>query len=191
MKRLPPAKRNQLIGVILATVGLISLVYFLLINPQNQKNRDLGNKIVSETSRLELYKTGIKQMEATAEALANLNQQLNHAEEDIASGDLYAWSYDNVRRFKAGYHVDIPAPGQPTTPAECDLLGGFPYKQIRFSLNGTAYYHDLGKFVSDFENKFPHCRVLNLTAEPAGGGVGGGERLSFRMDIVALVKPNI
>ena len=54
----------------------------------------------------------------------------------------------------------------------------------------AAYYHDLGKFVSDLENKFPHCRVLNLSADPVAGGVSGGERLNFRMDMVALVKPN-
>lgn len=189
MKRLPAAKRNQLIVVILATVGLIALVYFLLIHPQNEKNIDLGTNIAKETIQLQQIKTAIKQMEATATALADLTQQLNHAEEDVASGDLFAWTYDTIRRFKATYHVDIPSPGQPSL-SECDLLGNFPYKQIRFSLTGTAYYHDLGKFVSDFENKFPHCRVLNLTADPVGNGANGGERLNFRVDIVALVKPN-
>jgi hypothetical protein len=32
--------------------------------------------------------------------------------------------------------------------------------------------------------------VLNLTADPVGNGANGGERLNFRVDIVALVKPN-
>jgi hypothetical protein len=113
---------------------------------------------------------------------------LGRAEEDVASGDLYAWTVDTFRRFKAAYHVDIPTVGQPSQ-SDCDLIGDFPYKQIRFSLTGTAYYHDLGKFVADFENKFPHCRVLNLTADPSVGGPTSGEKLNFRMDIVALVKP--
>lgn len=189
MKRLSPAKRNQLIVVILATIGLISLVYFLLINPQNGKNHALASSIGHETAQLQLYKTAIKQMEATKSALDDLTQQLNHAEEDVASGDLSAWTYDTIRRFKAGYHVDIPSIGLPVQN-DCDLIANFPYRQIRFSLTGTAYYHDLGKFVSDFENKFPHCRVLNLSADPAGNGPAGGERLNFRMDVVALVKPN-
>ena len=189
MKRLPPAKRNHLIGVVLATIGLISLVYFLLINPQNEKNRVVAASIGHETAQLQQYKAAIKQMEATKSALAELTQQLNRAEEDVASGDLYAWTYDTIRRFKAGYHVDIPTIGQPAT-GECDLIGNFPYKQFRFSLSGTAYYHDLGKFVSDFENKFPHCRVLNLAADPLGSSPAAGERLSFRLDIIALVKPN-
>src|ERR1017187_7620904 len=189
MKRLPPAKRNQLIGVILGTIGLICAVYFLLIQPQNEKNDRLGNNIHKAQAQLQEVKNTIKQKEATQSALDNLTLQLNRAEEDVASGDLYQWTYDTLRRFKANYHVEIANPGQPTQ-GDCDLIGNFPYKQIRFSLTGTAYYHDLGKLVCDFENKFPHCRVLNLSADPVGNGANGGERLNFRVDIVALVKPN-
>lgn len=189
MKRLPPAKRNQLIGVIVATLGLICLVYFILISPQNEKNHDLAEKIGQETTRLAQYKAAITNMDATTSALADLNQQLADAEGDIASGDLYAWSYDKIRAFKAGYRVDIPNIGQPSQ-GECDLMGNFPYKQISFSLSGTGYYHDLGKFVSDFENKFTHCRVVNLQADPVGENTVAGEKLNFRMQIIALVKPN-
>jgi len=186
--KLPPAKRNQLIGVVAGTVALICAVYFLLIQQQNDKNQRLGKEIVKTGDQLQQIKTTIRQKEATAAVLANLTQQLAHAEEDVASGDLYAWTYDTIRRFKAAYHVDIPTLGQPQQ-SDCDLIADFPYKQIKFSLTGTAYYHDLGKFVADFENKFPHCRVLNLSADPVAGGASGGERLNFRMDIVALIKP--
>jgi hypothetical protein len=189
MKRLPPAKRNQLIGVIVATLGLMCAVYFLLISPQNAKNRELGVKIGEETKRLQSYESAIQQMAATKNAMDDLNQQLTHEEEDVASGDLYAWTYDKIRAFKASYHVDIPNIGQPSQ-GDCDLIGDFPYKQIRFSLTGTAYYHDLGKFIADFENKFAHCRVVNLTANPASESPSGGEKLNFRMDVVALVKSN-
>jgi hypothetical protein len=189
MKRLPPAKRNQLIGVIVGTLGLICAVYFLLILPQNEKNQDLAVKIGQENQKLEQYKAAILQLGATTNALADLGQQLNQSERDIASGDLYQWTYDTMRRFKATYKVEIPTIGQPSL-GDCDLIGNFPYRQIRFTLAGTAYYHDLGKFISDFENKFTHCRVVNLSAEPVNDNVAGGERLNFRLDIIALVKPN-
>jgi Tfp pilus assembly protein PilO len=189
MKRLPPAKRNQLIIVTIATAGLIGLVYFMLIGPQKQQNAQLGENIKSEQAHLQQIKTVIKQMEATTNSLANLTQQLSQTEADIASGDLYAWTYDTIRQFKSPYHVDIPSVGQPT-PGDCDLIANFPYQQIKFSLNGTGYYHDLGKFIADFENKFPHCRVLNLQTEPTTDTATGGEKLNFRMDVIALVKPN-
>jgi len=138
MKRLPPAKRNQLIGVILATAGLICLVYFLLIKPQQDANADLGRRIGEETRKFNNYKNTISQLKASTNALCELAQQLDQAEADVANGDLYAWTYDTIRRFKAGYRVEIPTPGQPSQ-GDCELISNFPYKQIRFSLNGTAY----------------------------------------------------
>lgn len=186
MKRLPPNKRNQLIGVVIATIGLICLVYFLLISPEKGRIHDLNKQLDKETHRLQDYKLAIKQMDTTTSEVTDATQRLNQAEDDLASGDLYAWTVETIRRFKIGYHrVDISTIGQPTE-GDCELISGFPYKQIRFTLTGSAYYHDMGKFIADFENTFPHCQVLNLTADPSGTG----EKLNFRIDIVALVKPN-
>jgi len=191
MKRLPPAKRNQLIGVLVGTVGLICVVYFVLISAQKRNNFALAIKIRDANAQLEQYKAAGLQKTNTASELAALNQQLDVAETDVASGDLYAWTVDKLRAFKAPYKdkLEIPIVGQPYQ-SECDLIGDFPYKQIRFTLTGTAFYHDLGRFITDFENKFIHCRVVNLGLSPATDSPNGGEKLSFRVDVVALVKPN-
>ena len=46
------------------------------------------------------------------------------------------------------------------------------------------------KDFSDFENQFPYIRVMNLSLEPASSLVSSEkERLAFRMEIAALVKP--
>ena len=70
-------------------------------------------------------------------------------------------------------------------------LAKFPYKQVTLQVAGTAHYHDLGKFLADFENEFPHIRLVNLDIQvnpsPAAGDV---EKLVFKVDIVTLVKPN-
>jgi hypothetical protein len=115
--------------------------------------------------------------------------QLRKSEADIASGDIYAWIYDTIRRFKTGYNLNIPTVSQPAI-GEVDLIPNFPYKQLKLSLVGTGYYHDLGKFVADFENNFPHMRLVNLSIQTASDPNGASEQLSFRMDVVALVKPN-
>src|ERR1700684_3524888 len=101
MKRLPAAKRNQLIGVILGTVALICAVYLLLISPQNKKNADLAIQIHQASDRLFKYEKIIKEKDATTRELADLKVQLDGQEKDIASGDLYAWSVDKIRTFKA------------------------------------------------------------------------------------------
>lgn len=189
MKRLSPDKRNKLVLVIVATLAVIGLIYFFLIAPQKEQNRKLAAETAAKQTKLQLIKTSIKQGDATAAKVGEITQQLSRAEEDTATGDLYAWTYDSIRRFKAAYHVDIANPGQPTL-GECDLIGNLPYKQIKFQITGTGYYHDIGKFVADLENKFPHLRVINLTMDAGGAAEGTSEKLSFRMEIAALVKPN-
>ncbi|MCF7707890.1 MAG: hypothetical protein K9N52_03205 [Verrucomicrobia bacterium] len=60
-----------------------------------------------------------------------------------------------------------------------------------FTIRGNAFYHDLGRFIADFENTFRFMRIENLSITPGGGTETSsqGERLSFTMDIAALVKP--
>ena len=190
MKRLPPAKRNQLIMVVFATMAIISVVYFLLISPQYIKNNQLANETKAAKVKLEQYRATIKLADETATKVADCAFRLGRAEEDIATGDIYAWTYDAIRRFKANYQVDIPSISQPTA-GDVEMIADFPYKQVKVTLNGVAHYHDLGKFVADFENTFPHMRLLNLQVEPATAPPGSvPERLSFRMDVATLVRPN-
>jgi Tfp pilus assembly protein PilO len=187
MKRLPTAKRNQLIMVIIATMVTVSVIYYCLISPQKDKNSLLGTRIREQQERLQTIKKAIKETDTITTDLADLTLQLNRAEQDVASGDVNAWTYDTIRRFKANYHVDIPSIAQPTV-TDVDVLASFPYRQAKITLNGSAFFHDLGKFVSDFENNFPHMRMINLIIEPSQGS--GTEKLSFRMEVITLVKPN-
>src|ERR1035438_2962631 len=61
---------------------------------------------------------------------------------------------------------------------------------INRAINGTVYYHDLGKFIADFENSFPHSRMVRLVVEPAASTDSHSEKLSFKMEIITLMKPN-
>jgi len=188
MKRLPPDKRNKLIMVIAATLGALALVYLLLIAPQNEQNRALATTINGEMLKEQQLKKLIKEADATAAAAADITLLLNKAEEDTASGDAVAWAYDTMRQFRVNRHIDIVSMGQPVLSDE-DLIPDFPYKQIKFLVVGTGYYHDLGKFIADLENKYPHMRVLNITIDVFAGAEATSEKLSFRFQIAALVKP--
>ena len=182
-------KRTQFILVILGTLAVLGLIGFFLIRPQYQNLSRIHTTAIDEQDRLQKIKDTISKAGNTTTQLSNAVLNLSHAEEDMAFGDNYAWTYDTIRKFKASYRVDIPTIGQPT-PGDVDVLPNFPFKQIRVTVNGTAYYHDLGKFIADFENAYPHIRIVNLAIEPVNSIEPGNEKLSFRMDIVALVKPN-
>ena len=189
MKRLSKEKRNQLIIVAFLTVAVLGLLYFGVIQPQYKSLSTIARAQKTADSRLQDIRHTITNADVTAIQLTDSAAALVRSEKDMASGDLYSWTYDTIRHFKQQYKVEIPEVGHPTT-GEMDLLPSFPYKQIRFTINGTAYYHDLGKFIADFENNFPYARVVNLVAEPMPGAEVNSEKLSFRMDIVALLKPN-
>ena len=190
MKRLPPAKRNQLIAVVIAALGLVGAIYFLLIEPQYDKNKQIARDTVAARVELQKTKELISKRDVTAIALSQVMLQLAHAEEDIAVGDIYSWTFDTIRQFKAKYPLDIPSVGQPSIGV-VDVIGDMPYKQVKVVVAGSGYYHDIGKFITDFENNFPHIRVANLILDPIAASPGTTmEKLNFRMEIVALVKPN-
>ena len=174
---------------ILCTLALISLVYFFLVSPQNEQNRKLAAETKNKQAQADNIKKLIKQADETKLKADEISVQLSRAETDIASGDVFAWTYDTIRRFKTGYNnLTIPNIGQ-STQSEVDLIPNFPYKQVKFSIAGTGYYHDIGKFISDLENRFPHMRVANVMMEPFYGPESSPEKLSFQIEIMALVKP--
>jgi Tfp pilus assembly protein PilO len=187
---IPKEKRNQLLLVAIITVAVMVLIGLTFINPQLQTLSKIKANKRAAQAKLQQINDTIKHMDAAESELAAVSNALSHAEEDMASGDIYSWTYDTIRRFKVPYQVDIPQIGQPEL-SDVDLLPNFPYKQVKFTVNGTAYYHDFGKFIAAFENTFPHIRIVNLTMDPIPSGPDGStEKLSFRMDIVALIKSN-
>lgn len=187
MKRISREKRNHLVIVGCITAVTLGLIYFFLIQPQYDSLTNIARAKKAAESKLASIKSTITSSGTMSNDVSETSTALSHSEEeDMASGDLYSWTYDTLRRFKQPYRVEIPDIGHPTTE-QMDLLPSFPYKQIRFTINGTAYYHDLGKFIADLENNFPHARVVHLVIE-SSPGTENNEKLSFRMDIIALVK---
>ncbi len=177
-------KRNQLFMALGGTVVLIAGIAYGVIRPQYAKLSTIRKQTADTQAQLKTFEKAIQELDATTNELATVSEKLSSAEQDMASGDIYAWTVDTMRHFKTGYKVDVPEIGQPSV-GDVDIMPQFPYKQLKFSVRGTGYYHDIGKFIADLENKFPHMRVVNLTLEPVGNDT---EKLWFRMDIVALVK---
>ena len=184
--KLSKDKRNHLILAIACALAAIALMWTELIQPRyaalaravaNQKNAQ---------EKLESIQNEIRHADTIVTEMSNVTQTLSDAESDMASGDLYSWTYNTMRVFKAQYPVAIPQIGHPEV-SPVDLLPSFPFKQVKFAVTGTAYYHDLGRFIADFENTYPHIRVANLQVQPGDAG-DGAEKLSFRMEVIALVK---
>jgi hypothetical protein len=189
MNKLTKEKRDHLILVGVGTLLLVGLIIYGLIRPQYAAISRIRTQTNKASDEVQNKKETIKTANTASNELAELTGKLGDAESDLVTGDPAVWIYDTIRNFKAKYKVDISV-NSLLSIGPVDLLGHFPYKQLKVTVNGTAYYHDLGKFIADFENKYPHVRVVNLMLDPAGGTGDESEKLSFRMDIIALTNPN-
>jgi Tfp pilus assembly protein PilO len=191
LRKLPKEKRDKLIMVVLGTLVLVAALYFLLINRQNRNLAQLAHKKTTLQASQRRVLDAIHRAGEIETDLAAARKALTEAEADIASGDLYAWVVNWLRQFKSGYKVEIPQINPLGPVTDVNLVPNFPYKQTLLTVTGTTHFHDLGRFLADLENQFPHVRILNLTLDAnAPSSSADPELLSFRMDIVTLVKPN-
>jgi hypothetical protein len=193
MNRISKTKRNQLLltGVVIAAV--IAGLWFTLIKAQQDKVTAIGREREAAEKKLAMVTRALGDADKLEAAVGEASARLGKLETGMASGDLYSWAINTLRRFKQPYaKIEIPQFSQIDGPKPTSMLASFPYQQASLAIGGTAQFHDFGRFIADFENAFPYVRVQNLQLEPlpaASAGDQDKEKLSFRMDIIALVKP--
>jgi len=192
LRKLPKDKRNKLVLVVLVTLMAIAGLYFTLIRRQLEGLADLARQEAAATDKLQRVVDTIRHADHVATELDEARTSLEAAEVDVASGDLYAWIINSLRNFNVSpYRVNIPQFSQLGPPVDVSLLPKFPYKQATLTVAGTARYHNLGQFLTDFENQFPHVRLCNLSLDATAPSLTAEpESLSFKLDIITLVKLN-
>jgi hypothetical protein len=191
MKKLSPDKRTKLLLVVSLTLVVMAGLWFGLINPQNQKLRSMADRKAASARKLQQVTTAVENGPAVRAQLEKEAGALDKLEEKMASGDLNSWAFNTIRQFKTPYKIEIPQFGRIDGPKDSNFIPKFPYKEGSLTVAGTADFFELGRFISDFENEFPYFRIANLSLEPATGAASTEpERLAFKMEIIALVKPN-
>jgi Tfp pilus assembly protein PilO len=187
MKKLPKEKRNQVILVWIMTLAVIVGWAFMVLDYQLKGRLNAKDTLDKRMEQFADMTNQLAQADAIQKKADEAGYSLDLIESKMANADdTFTWALNTLRDFTKNRQVEIPQISQPTT-VENTLLPEFPYKQATLTVAGTAFYHDLGLFVADFENQFPHARVTNLDIQP---NMGGNEKLSFRMDIIFLVKPS-
>jgi hypothetical protein len=191
LRKLPKEKSNKLVLVALITLIAVTGLYFGLIRRQHESLANLAQRKADAATKLKAVLDSIHRADCIKTELEDARNSLTAAEKDVASGDLYAWVINSLRQFKAPYKVEIPQFSQLGTPVDVNLLPRFPYKQATLTVAGTAHFHELGQFLADFENQFPHVRLCNLSLDVNAPSLTvEPETLSFKVDIVTLVKLN-
>ena len=189
MSKISKEKQKQLALVVISSVAILgSLGYFLIKGGYDKLAVLDQKKIVTSEKLLQMHDTTKRSKEV--EKIFNVTQEsLAEKENGMATGDLYSWMFTSIRRFQKGYRVEIPQIS-PVATSEVNLLPKFPYQQATVSIGGSAHYHELGRFIADFENAYPYMRISNLTLELNSALTPGDfEKLAFKLEITSLVKP--
>ena len=192
MKNLPKEKRDRLIMVAAGTLVAVIALWFGLINAQHHVLDRVAKETSEQQSKVDNALRLVSSVADIHKKLEVSSAELKSIEDTMASGDMYSWVILTVNKFRADRKVEIPQFSR-EVPIEVGLLPKFPYRAALFNVRGSAYFHDLGKFIADFENSFPYTRVQNLELDPASSSsatsTGDSEKLAFKMEIVTLVNP--
>jgi hypothetical protein len=196
IKALSNEKKQHLIAVAMGTLMALMLVYFLMISPAQDELKKLEGKIAEAEKKFTDADRLRKRADAVREDLEKLDALLGSIENGmVPPGNLVQWIRSTEVKFRsqAPYKVEIPnfpLKGQ----GEMPMIPAFPYSAATYGFTGTAYYHDLGRYLADWENQFPYMRVMNLDLRPddSGGTTTTGderERLSFTFEVAVLIQP--
>jgi Tfp pilus assembly protein PilO len=192
INKIPKEKRSKVILVWVVTLMVVSAWAFVVLSWQLDAKHQASQNLEKRQGQFVGMTNKLNQAEVIQQDLAEAQQALSALEAHMVTGDPYSWALDALSKFKQGYDIDLPQFGQPVV-TENTLLPKFPYRQVALTVAGTAYFHDLGMFVADFENRFPFARIINLDVAPNATTTASErekEKLSFKMDVVFLVKPN-
>ena len=198
MARLSKEKRERLILVIILTIAISVGLWYGIITARKERLAETKAAIRAAIDKLEKARNLVKQTGKAEAQVAEAVKKLKVIEDSMASGDYYTWAIQLLLEHVRDRHqVRIIETTRPVK-GEVQLLAQFPYQAAIFTVRGAGHYHDFGKFLADFENSFPYFRVQNLALTPGSDSAGGTdsstaasgeENLSFRMEIVALIKP--
>ena len=192
MKNLSKEKRDRLLLVCIGTVIAAVALWYLVIQTQNKAITKMKAQSLEQKAKVENAERLVSSTADLQKKLDNSAQDLKAIEDTMASGDMYSWIILTINKFRADRKVEIPQFSR-EVPTEVGVLPKFPYRAALFNVRGTAYFHDFGKFIADFENAFPYIRVQNVELEPLASGTqttpADAEKLAFKMEIVTLVNP--
>ena len=195
MKNLPKEKRDKLILTAIGTAAVIAGLYLGLIKAMGESVEAMVKQTDEKKTKVVNAQRLVNSTTDLQKGLEQATAKLNVMEESMASGDMYSWIILRLNKFREDHKVEIPQFSREVR-TDVAMFPKFPYKAAVFTIRGTAFFHDLGRFIADFENAFPHTYLQNIEMEPASNSSANAaagahpELLTFKMEIVTLINPN-
>jgi Tfp pilus assembly protein PilO len=191
VNKLSKTQRDQLLGIVIGTIGLMAALWYLGVNAKQEQLSKTERKTAEVRDTLKRADDKIRRAQEVADQLQAHQAVLDRREAILAPDrDAYAWVINTINPFilpRKG--VNISHYSQPEV-SESGIIPAFPYKWATFHLEGTGFYYEFGRFFADLENDFPFYRVQNLAISANVGAGTDPDRLNFTFDLVVPVKPS-
>jgi Tfp pilus assembly protein PilO len=196
MNKLSKDKRDKLILICLAVVGVISVLYFFVLSDMKDEQATLGTKIFSIKDKIDKSDRLMKHQRDLQARLDGLKQSLELREVEMPRpGEDHVWFLKIMEARRTKYNLDISDIRNPEA-WDPGVLPKFPFKGVSFNVTIVGAYADFGKFLADFENDFPYMRVQLISivpdspiAPPGTTAVADdGGKLRFNFRVISLIK---
>ena len=192
MSNSPKEKRDKLILAVMGSVAGVVGIWFGLIESQQAGLRHKAKLLAETQGKLQTVQRELRLKEGFKANLDSIQRQIQSMEAKMPTGDVYLWAIRSITSLQSN-NVEI-ANLEPPRIGESTILPKVSYKAALLSVNGTAHYHDFGRFLASLENNFPHMRLQRLELEPMQFGEAtsaGQEQLNFKLEIIALIKASV
>jgi hypothetical protein len=179
-------KQFDLLKLGLGTLAILLGIWFLLVRPAQAALNKKTKTSLDLTKNIQSKKAVIQRAQEIETQFEESSKKLVALEGQMVTGDTYLWIIRTLRDFEVPGRIEF-SKYEPPRVIERNIPPKLPYKAASFVVIGTATYHDFGTFLANFENTYPHIRIQRLDMEPAAPG--SNEKLSFLLEMQALVKP--
>ena len=189
MSSSPKQKREKLTLAVLMSLAGVAGIWFGLLEPEQAGLRNRAKLLAETQGKLQTVQRELRLTESFKTNLDSARRQIQGMEAKMPTGDVYRWAIRSITSLQTN-NVEI-ANLEPPRLGESTILPKVPYKSALLSVNGTAHYHDFGRFLANLENSFPHMRLQRVELEPMQFGEATSasqEQLNFKLEIIALIK---
>lgn len=204
MNKMSKDKRDKLILTILAIIGVLGVLYTFVIGAQNDALNSYMNGSNKGRDQLDKAQRLIRNAPIIEQNLATNRFKLQEMQVDMSPPGAEYYTFVKVlKEFET--KMDMTLVAAVATKADMvdpGLLPKFPYPATAISFTPSAHFHDIGRFIAEFENNYPYMRVAAIRLHPdtavrgarrmpvAGEAEQSNEKLGGEIRLVNFIKPN-
>lgn len=212
MNKIPKEKQNQMAGVAAGALVLVGLIWYFLISIPGARLARLEENKNEFENKLFRADNWIRRSARVAADLTELKQKLGEIESGMptpAQLNGNKWVRDLLTSFIQSNRHDVTLMRlhqEPLKGRQAIILPNFPYEGASYEVEARAFYHDIGRFLADFENSHPYFRFQTIRLSPIAtpSAAAGGppvpdalfeteerENVRVSMNLVLLYKPPV